>query len=153
MIEDDFESLLKLISDGIQDGSRTSNDEIIEKTYLFFSKLKSELKEASPEEKDGLIKMIKTMQDRVNLYAKKVSEKTGMSEDELANALEREGSFTPMQKKVIDMTKEEIRESSQDLKDHLSRRSIEPKMVQHSEKEPKEASPKKKKRKDGWIKS
>ena len=150
VIKDEFDELLKSISKGIEDGSRPNADDVILKTYRFFSKLKEELKGASDSEKGDLMEMIRVMQEKVNEYSQKNCQKVGMSESELMRLSDDSNIFTPDQKRVLEMAKNEMIESAKTIRGHLANRNIAPKDM---EKEKKESKPKKQKRRSDWMKS
>lgn len=155
MIGDEFEDLLQSISRGLEDSSRPSADDVIVKTYRFFAKLKEELKVANSEEKEEIMNMIKVMQDKVNEYSKKNCEKVGMTESELMRLSDDTDVFTPEQKKVLEMAKRDMMESSKTIRTHLSHRNVENKSVTIEEEGKKGAKSQKKKakRRGDWMKS
>lgn len=154
MIHDEFEELLHSISHGFEHNTRHNADDIILKTYRFFSKLKEELKVASGAEKDELLEMVKTMQEKVNEYSKKSCDKVGMSEEDLMRLSDDTEVFSPDQRRVLEMAKKEMMESSKVIRSHMEGKHIEHKAVD-MEKKPKKKKPtnKKNRRRDGWVKS
>lgn len=154
MIKDEFEELLNSISKGFDDNQRKNADDIILRTYRFFSHLKEELKTATGSEKDELLEMVKTMQQKVNEYAKKSCEKVGLSESELIRLSDDSDIFSPDQKRVLDMAKKEMLASSKIIRSHLHDKEIDHKAVDlESPKKKKKPRKKRSKRRDDWMKS
>ncbi|MCF7806243.1 MAG: hypothetical protein K9M07_01765 [Simkaniaceae bacterium] len=154
MINDEFEELLESISTGFESNTRQNSDDIILKTYRFFSKLKGELKEASGAEKDDVLRMIKKMQEKITEYSKKSCDKVGMSEEELMRLSDDTNIFTPDQKRVLEMAKKEMLESSKVIRNYMEEKQVEHKAVEiHEPGAKKKSSPQKKKRRNEWIKS
>ena len=150
MINDEFEDLLSAISEGLEGEVRPNPDDVILKTYKFFSKLKTELKTANDEEKKEIIHMIRKMQDKINEFSRKNCEKVGMTESELTRLADDTNLFNADQKRVLDMAKQDMMESCKSIRGHLSSKNIEQKEIKVSEKK----KPKKsKKHRDDWMKS
>ncbi len=162
MITDEFEELLGAIAHGSENAKKQNADDVILKTYRFFSKLKEELKTATGDEKEELMGMIKTMQEKVNEYSQKSCEAVGMSESELVRLSDDTDIFTPDQKRVLDMAKRDMMESSKVIRKHLSERQVDhkPTSVGEPDTAPPGTHSKKKKpskgrsrRRDDWMKS
>ena len=158
MINDEFEELLISINKGFENQSKASCDEVILKTYRFFNRLKDELKEASEDEKDELLDMVKVMHEKMGEFAKKSSEMAGMSEKELLRLSDDSDLFSPDQKHVLEMTRKEVNAASKAVRKHMTDKQMEHKAIS-LEDPPKKNKPKKKsggpkkKRRDDWMKS
>jgi hypothetical protein len=150
MINDEFEDLLSAISEGLEGEVRPNPDDVILKTYKFFSKLKTELKTANDEEKKEIIHMIRKMQDKINEFSKKNCEKVGMTESELTRLADDTNLFNADQKRVLDMAKQDMMESCKSIRGHLSSKNIEQKEIKVGEKK---KAKKSKKHRDDWMKS
>ncbi|MDN3504351.1 MAG: hypothetical protein P0S95_02095 [Rhabdochlamydiaceae bacterium] len=157
MINDEFEELLASIETGYENNKRSNADDIIMRTYHFFNKLKEELKVATGDEKDELLQMIKTMQERVNEYSQKSCDRVGMSESELMRLSDDENIFTADQKKVLEMARKEMQASSKEIRKHMEAKNIVHKAVDLEAdpvKENKKSSAKKRnKKRDKWTKA
>jgi len=158
MINDEFESLLESIETGYEDNKRSNADDIIMRTYHFFNKLKEELKVATGDEKDELLQMIKTMQERVHEYSQKSCDRVGMNESELMRLSDDENIFSPEQKKVLEMARKEMQASSKEIRKHMEEKNIVHKAVDleedlGKEKRKKSVAKKRNKKRDKWTKA
>ena len=152
MINDEFEELLNAISQGLEGDARPNQDDVILKTYKFFSKLKTELKTANDDEKKEIIHMIRKMQDKINEFSRKNCEKVGMTESELTRLADDTNLFNSDQKRVLEMAKQDMMESCKSIRTHLSTKNIEHKEITPSVKK-KTNKPKKSRHRDDWMKS
>ena len=150
MIKDEFEELLTAIAAGVDKQDKTRTDEVIFRMYRFFNRLKEELKTARPEEKRELVSMIKVMQEKISEFSKKSAQKVGLSEEEILRRSDDGRFFTPDQRRVLEMAKNDMLESSQQLRSYVDGTPPPSPSIDQSDKPKKKGSGK---RRSAWKKS
>ncbi len=114
MLRDDFNQLLKLFQEGAE-GKLPNLEEVFSQSLEFFKHLKEQMQKGTPEEKQEAIKMMGELYTQMMAQTKKITEKSGLTEDQLLNFAENPANFTPEQWKAIQDSKQKISEASQDL--------------------------------------
>lgn len=114
MLKDDFNRLLKLFHEGAE-GKLSNLEEVFSQSLEFFKHLKEQMQKGTPEEKQEAIKMMAELYGQMMAETKKITEKSGLTEDQLLNFAENPANFTPEQWKAIQDSKQKISEAGQDL--------------------------------------
>jgi len=122
--------------------------ELIVAALAFFEKAKYMMTHGSPEEKARAIEEMKKIQLEITQELKRITEQSGMTEEQLGRYLENPNVLPEKDQQLIQESKKQIQQLAQDLKNTLS--SSIPSTSPPPEKE-KKAGPKGKKQK--WIKS
>jgi hypothetical protein len=84
-------------------------EEFVHEVLKFFDTLKTRLAQGSDEDKKAAIKEAQEMQQKLQQYAQKAYEKTGMKEMDIKKYLEQ-GSFPPEALKHFQNAEKEIQE-------------------------------------------
>lgn len=96
MLKDEFNRLMQLFAQGAE-GQPVNLEEIFKQSLAFFEDLNVQLKEGSEEDKKEALKMMSEMYSQMMNQTKKICEKTGMSEEQLASFAENPSNFSPDQ--------------------------------------------------------
>jgi len=114
MFEEDIKKLLSYFTQ-ISEGKPVNLNEMVQEFLIFFDKLKLQLKTADEAQKKEIFALMNDMHKKLLAETKKISEKTGMSDDQLLKFIENPGNFSPDQWQTIQDAKEKMRHASQEL--------------------------------------
>lgn len=114
MLKDDFNQLLKLFHEGAE-GKLPNLEEVFSQSLEFFKHLKDQMEKGTLEEKQEAVKMMGELYAQMMAETKKITEKSGLTEDQLLNFADNPANFTPEQWKAIQDSKQKISEAGQDL--------------------------------------
>lgn len=134
--------------------------EIFAQSMEFFEKLKTQLQTGSPEEKKEAVALMGEMYSKMMGEVKKISEKTGLTEEQLMTFAENPNNFTQDQWKVIKEAKDKISKTGVDLARiinadrtaELPSSAVKKEGVSGGRELPKK-KPSSKTKKSGWIRS
>lgn len=113
MLQDDFDKLMKKFES--TDPEKVNMEEIMGDVMTFFTGLKSEILEATPEEREQIFANLSGMYTKLMGMTSKLASDLGISEQELLNLAEDMKSFTPEQRTLIEKTKSKMMNEVQDL--------------------------------------
>ena len=113
MLQDDFDKLMKKFE--TSDPSQVNMEEIMGEVMTFFSGLKQEIIEATPEEREQIFANLSGMYTKLMGMTSKLASDLGISEQELLNLAEDMKSFSPEQRHLIEKTKSKMMTEVQDL--------------------------------------
>ena len=113
MLQDDFEKLMKKFE--VSDPSQINMEEIMADVMTFFSGLKQEILNASPEEREQIFANLSGMYTKLMGMTSKLAGNLGISEKELLNLAEDMKSFSPEQRQLIEKTKSQMMTEVEDL--------------------------------------
>lgn len=121
MLQDDFDELMKKFENA--DPSTMNLEEAMSQINGFFGRLKREIIEASPEEREAIFANLSQMYTRLTGLTQKMASKLGMSEQQLMGLAEDMRFFSPEQKQLIEKTKKQMMSDAQDLADVLKQQT------------------------------
>lgn len=113
-MQEEFKNLISLLTQTYE-GKGIKLDEVLQQTLGLFDNLKSTLKDATPEQKQEMIKSMNEMYTKLSGEAKKFSEKSGLSEEQLYAASENPANYTPEQWKSMQDAKSQLLESTKQI--------------------------------------
>lgn len=96
MLKEEFNRLMNLFAQGAE-GQAVNLDEVFKQSLVFFDHLNAQLQKGTDEEKKEAFLMMSEMYTQMMQQTKKISEKTGMSEEQLARYSENPSNFSPEQ--------------------------------------------------------
>jgi len=114
MLKDEYNQLIKLFHDGAE-GKTINLDEVFAQSLTFFNHLKAQVEKGSPEEKKEAVSMMSEMYNQMIAETKKITERSGVPEDQLLAYAENPSNFTPEQWQQIQQSKQKIAEAGKDL--------------------------------------
>ena len=113
MLQDDFDKLMKKFE--VSDPSQINMEEIMGEVMQFFSGLKKDIIDASPEEREQIFSNLSGMYTKLMGMTSKLAGDLGISEQELLNLAEDMKSFSPDQRQLIEKTKSKMMTEVEDL--------------------------------------
>jgi len=114
MLKDEFNRLMQIFHEGAE-GKQINLDEVFRQSIEFFQHLKVQIEKGTPEEKKEAMMMMSQMYTRMMEETKKITERSGLSEEQLLNYAENPSNFTPEQWRQIQESKERISEAGKNL--------------------------------------
>lgn len=114
MLKDDFDRLLKLFHEGAE-GKLPDLEEVFSQSLEFFNHLKTQIEKGTPEEKQEAIKMMGELYSQMMIATKQITEKSGLSEEQLLSYADNPSNFTPEQWTAIQESRQQISKAGEDL--------------------------------------
>jgi hypothetical protein len=114
MLKDDFERLLKLFHEGAE-GKLLDLAEVFSQSLEFFNHLKTQIENGTPEEKQEAIRMMGELYSQMMLATKQITEKSGLSEEQLLSYADDPSNFTPEQWAAIQESRQQITKAGEDI--------------------------------------
>src|SRR5690348_3517072 len=114
MFKDRFDKMIKAIRQN-EEGKPIDPKAIFHESLALFDELKEELKNASPEERQDMMRMIGEMYKEVLAETKKFCQQSGMSEEQLIAFTENPSNFTTEQWEAIQDSRMKIHKAGQSL--------------------------------------
>lgn len=142
MLKDDFDRLLKLFHEGAE-GNLSNLDEVFSQSLEFFKHLKAQIEKGTPEEKQEAMRMMGELYSQMNIAAKQITEKSGLTEEQLLSYADNPSNFTPEQWAAIQESRQQISKAGEDLA----------KAVEGIGKKPSPGKEGKKSKKSQWMRS
>lgn len=140
MLKDDFDHLLKLFHEGAE-GKLSDLEEVFSQSLEFFNHLKTQIEKGTPEEKQEAIQMMAELYSQMMIATKQITEKSGLSEEQLLSYADNPSNFTPEQWTAIQESRQQISKAGEDLS----------KVVQDMSKGSSSGKDKKKTKKSQWM--
>ncbi len=100
--------------------------EVFAETAAYFERFKYTLIHGTPKERDEAIKRVGVLKQKIEEETKRLTEKTGLSEEELAKVSQDPSLYDQDQYEAIEKSKREISEGVQEIKEVLSQQQGEP---------------------------
>lgn len=148
MLKDEFSRLMKLFHEGA-DGKNLNLEEVFALSLDFFKDLKTQMEKGTPEEKQEAMAMMAQLYTQIMAESKKITERSGLSEDQLLNFAENPANFSPEQWKAIQESKRKISQAGLELAKAIEK-STKPPTPEEKDKKPSHGKvPKKSK----WMRS
>lgn len=114
MLKDEFDELVRLFEEGVQ-GHHVNLSDVFARSLQFFEHLKVEIANGTPEEKAEAMNMMADLYKHMTEETKKISERSGLSEDQLLAYADNPSNFTPDQWQMVQESKEKIAQAGSDL--------------------------------------
>jgi hypothetical protein len=114
MLKDEFE-LLKELFHQAAEGKNVKLEEVFAHSLSFFEQIKEQVIKGTPEEKRAALEMMNQMYSQMKADTKAISEKSGMSAEQLAAFGENPANFTKQQWEAMRASKEQIQHVGEDL--------------------------------------
>jgi hypothetical protein len=119
MLKDEFNRLMNLFAQGAE-GQPINLEEVFKQSLAFFDHLNVQVQKGSQEEKKEALMMMSEMYTQMMQETKKICEKTGMSEEQLANYAENPSNFSPEQWNSIQEARQKMLSAGQNLAKSVS---------------------------------
>ena len=128
--------------------------EVFEDSVEYFERFKHIMMNGTPEEKKEAVEHVMNMKKRIEAETKKICDKTGMTEEQLAQFSNDPKNFSPGQWEAIENAKKKLDKGVGDIKKAASGAAPEAGQAQEGAEKPKGDKPKKKRKKPkNWIQS
>ena len=134
MLRDEFERLMKLFHEGA-DGKSISLEEVFTHSLEFFKDLKAKMEKGTPEERQEAMQMMAMLYTQIMEESKKISQKSGLSEEQLMTFAENPSNFTPEQWRAIQESRQKITQAGQELAKAIEK-AAKPSVPEGKEKKP-----------------
>lgn len=119
MLKDEYKRLMNLFAQGAE-GQPINLEEVFKQSLAFFDHLNVQLQKGSAEEKKEALMMMSEMYTQMMQETKKICEKTGMSEEQLASYSENPSNFSPEQWNAIQEARQKMLSTGQSLAKSVS---------------------------------
>lgn len=114
MLKDEFDKLLALFEKGSK-GKSVDMNEVLEQSLLFFDDLQKEFQTASPEDRESILAMMNKMYEKIQAESQRITEKTGMTEDQLIAYSDNPKNFSADQWFKIQETKKKMMKTGRSI--------------------------------------
>ncbi len=114
MLKDEFERLKNLFHEAAE-GKPVNLEEVFKHSLQMFEEMKEQMIAGSPEDRAEAMKMMGKMYEQMMQESKKITDTTGLSEEQLVSFAENPANFTPEQWSAIQASKEQIADAGKDL--------------------------------------
>ena len=159
MLQDDFDKLMEYFEQ-INQGKVVDLELVLQIYFKFMEDIKEAIQTSSDEDRADLFKKLMTMYTQILRESKKVTEKTGMTEEQLSSFASNPSNFSEDTWRMLQEARKKMADASKGLSDSIAYRrqaSLEKKEGEGGEK-PKPGKPSGEKRpksnpKDKWLKS
>ena len=114
MLRDEFDRLVKLFEEGVE-GKPINLNDIFSQSLQFFEHLKVQIASGTSDEKKEAMEMMTQLYTHMMEETKKISERSGLSEEQLIAYADNPANFTPDQWRAIQESKDKISRAGSDL--------------------------------------
>lgn len=114
MLRDEYNRLMSLFSQSAE-GKKVNLDEVFRESVSFFEHLTHQLKTGTQDEKTEALMMMSELYAQMQIQTKKISQTSGLTEDQLAAYADNPANFTPEQWQMMQESKQKMREVGKDL--------------------------------------
>jgi hypothetical protein len=114
MLKDEFQRLIKIFQDGAE-GKPVNLAEVFSQSIEFFQHLKLQIEKGSPDEKKEAMQMMAELYNQMMAETQKITQRSGVSEEQLVAFAENPANFSPEQWKQIQESKQKITQAGQEL--------------------------------------
>lgn len=114
MLRDEFQRIMELLRKS-QEGQLVNVDEVFRQAVAFFEGMNEQLRRGTEDEKKDALIMMGDMYTQLMQTSKKLSEKAGLSEEELNQLTENPAHFSVEQWKSMQASKQRMAGLVQDL--------------------------------------
>jgi hypothetical protein len=113
MFKDRFDNLMKIFHS--EEGKPLDVKALFSECLILFEELKEEMKDASPEERQDMMRLVGEMYKQILTETQKICQNSGMSEEQLIAFTENPSNFTSEQWGVIQDSRMKIHKAGQGL--------------------------------------
>ena len=114
-LRDEFNRLIKLFHEGAAGKQPVNLEEIFRSSLEFFEHLKAQIQTGTPDEKKEALMMMAELYNQMTAETKHITERSGLSEEQLVSYAENPGNFSPEQWSAIQESRQRITKAGQDL--------------------------------------
>jgi 3-hydroxyisobutyrate dehydrogenase-like beta-hydroxyacid dehydrogenase len=114
MLKEEFTRLMSLFHEAAE-GKTQNLEEVFSQSLEFLSHLQEEIATGSAEDKAEAMKMMNQMYEQMMVESKHITERSGLTEEQLVAFAENPANFTPEQWKEIQASKEKIADVGQNI--------------------------------------
>ncbi len=114
-LRDEFNRLIKLFHEGAEGKKPVNLEEIFRSSLEFFEHLKAQIQTGTPDEKKEALMMMAELYNQMTAETKHITERSGLSEEQLVSFAENPGNFSPEQWRAIQESRQRITKAGQDL--------------------------------------
>lgn len=114
MLKDEFNRLSQLFH-GAAEGKEVNLEEVFKESLQFFEHLKEQIATGTSEDKMQAIQMMTQMYQQMMAETKRITEKSGMSEEQLAAFAENPANFSKQQWDSLQASRQQIQDVGQDI--------------------------------------
>ena len=116
MLRDEFNQLMKVFREAASASGKIPDLEaVFRQSAAFFEHLREQIAKGSPEEQKEAIRMMSELYAEMMAETKRISERTGLSEEQLASFAENPANFTPEQWNSLQASKDKILDAGSTL--------------------------------------
>lgn len=152
-MNEEYQRIMALF-ERMHEGKKVDLEELMDEATAFFAKVKEAVKKGTPEERQELRKMVQDLHDRLAEEAKFISQKAGMSEEEIGRYLENPANFSPARWRSMQETRQRMQEAGKEITRELKAKTPSPRKTSPSPKLPSTSSNKiRKHSRDKWLRS
>ena len=152
MLKDEFNRLSQLFANAAE-GKESNLENVFKESLQFFEHLKEQIATGSPEDKVQAIQMMTKMYQQMMAETKRITERSGMTEEQLTAFAENPANFSKEQWESLQASKEQIQHVGEDIVKVIEKGEVAPFAEGHrpptDPKKPKEIQGKRSK----WIRS
>ncbi len=114
MLKDEFERIQKMFHDAAE-GKEGNVEAVFKEALIFFEHLKGHIAEGSSQDKMEAIQMMAQLYQQMTQETKRIIEKSGMTEDQLASFAEDPSNFSKEQWEALQTSKEQITKTGKEI--------------------------------------
>ncbi|MBS0605019.1 MAG: hypothetical protein JSS60_08325 [Verrucomicrobia bacterium] len=114
MLKDEFNRLIALFHEAAE-GKTIDLEEVFKQSLDFFGHLKEQILSGTPEDKQEAMRMMSELYNQMMVESKKITERSGMTEEQLVAYAENPANFSKEQWSSIQASKEKIVRAGRDL--------------------------------------
>ena len=118
-MKEEFDRLMSLFHD-TADGKKQSLEEVFSQSLEFLTHLQELIATGSGEDKREAVKMMQEMYAQMMIESKRITERSGLTEEQLVAFAENPDNFTPEQWKEIQSSKSKIALAGQGIANAVS---------------------------------
>ncbi len=160
MLQEEFARLIYMYQQAAE-GKEGSVKELFQKSLQFIEDLKQQLINGDEEDKKAAIRMMSELYQHMRNHTKSMSERSGVSEEEMAANAENPANFTPEQWQSMQESRQKLAQSGQELVKLLrpkespsgEENSISPESLMSKPTPDKKEPKKKKSKRSDWMRS
>ena len=114
MMREEFTRLLLMYEQAVE-GKGSSVQEIFQQSLNFIELLKEQIKEGDEEDRQAAIRTMNELYQKMKDFAKTMSEKSGVTEEQFVEDAENPANYTPAQWKSVQESKNKIAKAGNEL--------------------------------------
>jgi hypothetical protein len=120
MLEDDYKRIMDYFHQSIE-GKPLNLEELCRESVEFFQKLKEYIEHGTDKEKEEAYLLMHEMYKRLMVECKQLTEKTGLTEEQILSFAENPNNFSSAQWQMIQETRQDMVKTGQALSQFLKK--------------------------------